>query len=196
MHLKRRRIKFLVILVVLAFSVLDHVGAFAKRTDDRSRYNGITAIIVNAIDGDTLDIGIPGSASDHIRIRLLGIDCPEIAHAPGASDAHFGREAADFVQEHMIDRTVRIALDPMRDPRDKYGRLLAYVYLEDSVEMLNESLLEEGLAYADPRFPHVFRHRFTELERRARRAKTGLWQNLNPQMMPSWRQSHEAADKQ
>ncbi|MBK8269168.1 MAG: thermonuclease family protein [Planctomycetes bacterium] len=187
MHLKRSRIKFLVILVVLVLSALDHVGAFAKRTDDRSRYNGITAIVVNAIDGDTLGIDIPDHPADRTRIRLLGIDCPEIAHAPGESDAHFGREAADFVQEHMIDQKVRIALDPTRNPRDKFGRLLAYVYLEDSVEMLNETLLVEGLAYADPRFPHVFRHRFTELERRARRAKVGLWQDLNPQMMPPWR---------
>jgi endonuclease YncB( thermonuclease family) len=90
----------------------------------------------------------------------------------------------------VLHKPVRIVLAPAKS-RDRYDRLLAYVYPPDSQSMLNEDILEHGLGYADTRFPHVWRERFVQLEARARRQKTGLWAEVRPEQMPEWRQRLE-----
>jgi len=183
-----RLIKFGAAAILVALIVADHAGLFAAHLgDDRTRYHGAVATIVYVTDGDTFDVDIPDRGKPKTRIRLWGVDCPEIAHNLDESDAWYGREAADFVQEHFDRRRVRLALDPNRSARDKYGRLLAYVYAADSGEMLNETLVTEGLAYADRRFEHIFRYRFTQLENRARKDHAGLWNGVEPRQMPAWR---------
>lgn len=172
---------------VVILSVLDHAGLFAHPESDQSRYNNAVATVIHVADGDTFDIDIPDGDASVTRIRLWGIDCPEIAHETGRSDGFYGRDAADFVQEHLEGRRIRIALDPNRPSRGKYGRLLAYAFLEDTDEMLNEVLLQEGLAYADRRFDHVFALRFRDLERRAVKARRGLWESVKASQMPAWR---------
>jgi micrococcal nuclease len=174
---------------VLAIVVADRAGLFTGAvTGDDTRYQNAVCTITYVSDGDTFDIDIPDGRKPKTRIRLWGVDCPEIAHGPDENDAWFGREAADFVQEHFEGRRVRIALDPNRSPRDKYGRLLAYVYADENGEMLNEQLVEAGLAYADQRFDHIFKHRFVQLEKRASKARNGLWEGLTLDRMPAWRQ--------
>ncbi len=184
----RRHSKSFAILLLTALSALDHAGAFGRPTDDdRTVYDGAVAIVIRVVDGDTLDISIPDRDSPTTRVRLWGIDAPEIAHANDQIDHHFGREAADFVEEHFMGRTIRLALDPNRPNRDKFGRLLAYIYTADSGEMLNALLVEEGLAYADPRFDHVMKHTFSTIEKRASKSRTGLWESVTPKDMPRWR---------
>ncbi|MCB9851840.1 MAG: thermonuclease family protein [Phycisphaerales bacterium] len=178
----------IVVAAVAILSVIDHAGLFGRQESDQSRYGNAVATVVHVADGDTFDIDIPDSDADVTRIRLWGVDCPEIAHRIGDADDWFGRDAADFVQEHLEGRRIRIALDPNRPTRGKYGRLLAYAYFEDTNEMLNEVLLQEGLAYADRRFDHIFALRFRDLEKRAAKAKRGLWESVEVSQMPSWRQ--------
>lgn len=176
------------VLLVATFSVLDHSEFLRPHGDDRARYHDSIATVTHVADGDTIDIDIPDADAPVTRIRLWGIDCPELAHDENRGDAWYAREASEFVQEHLEGRRVRIALDPNRPSRGKYGRLLAFVYLEDSGEMLNEVLLQEGFAYADRRFRHIFTLRFTDLERRAAKARRGLWEDVTTEQMPAWRQ--------
>jgi endonuclease YncB( thermonuclease family) len=75
--------------------------------------------------------------------------------------------------------------------RGKYGRLLAYVYLERGGRMFNEMLLEEGYAYADLRFRHHYYRQFKNVEKRARRAERGLWADVTLEQMPGWKQRFE-----
>ncbi|HPF37286.1 MAG TPA: thermonuclease family protein [Phycisphaerae bacterium] len=178
---------------ILSLSLADHSGLLGRHTGDLARYDGIVATVVHVADGDTFDIDIPDHNASVTRIRLWGVDCPEIAHGSGPTDAWFGREAADFAQEHLEGRRVRIALDPNRRTRGKYGRLLAFVYFEDTGEMFNEALLREGLAYADRRFDHIFELRFRDLEKRAATARRGLWDSVTTERMPAWRQRMQSA---
>ena len=189
----KRRLAIALVLALLTLSALDHVGLFGFRGSDRVRYDDAIATVVYVADGDTFDINMPDGRRATTRIRLWGVDCPEISHDAGEPDAHFGRESADFVQEHLTGRRVRIALDPNHTPRGKYGRLLAYVYFEDTGEMLNELLIEEGLAYADRRFKHALKHRFVKIEKRAMKQRVGLWETVKPEQMPAWRQRMDAA---
>lgn len=174
-------------------SALDHAGVFGYRGSDRACYQDAVAQVTYAADGDTLDVDLPDGDRRVTRIRLWGVDCPEISHHEGEPDAYFGREAAEFVRCEVVGRRVRIVLEPNRPPRDKYGRLLAYVYLVDDGRLLNELLIERGLAYADPRFDHVLKFRFGQLEKTISKQQTGLWAGVTPDKMPAWRQRREAA---
>ena len=81
---RRRRIRIIMACILVAvLSILDHAGVFGFRGDDRSRYDGAVATVTYAADGDTIDINMPDGRRSHTRIRLWGVDCPEIAHAPG-----------------------------------------------------------------------------------------------------------------
>jgi len=130
-----RRRHAIIVFVVIAFaglSIADHAGVFGAQGPDRTRYHGVIATVVHAADGDTLDVDIPDGRRNRTRIRLWGVDCPEIAHGKGEADAYFGPEAAAFVRAQVVGRRVKLVLDPIHPPRDKYGRLLAYVYLVDA----------------------------------------------------------------
>lgn len=187
--------------ITAALSVADHLGVFGTVGPDRQRYDRSIATISRVIDGDTFEIDMPDRNGEPTRVRLLGIDCPEIAHAPGEADAHGGREAVEWANAHVLSRRVRIVLDPTRPVRDKYGRLLAYLFLDDNESTtttpssepadtpisINQRLIETGHAYADGRFEHVHEFRFERAERLAMRAKRGLWRTVTDGDMPAWR---------
>ena len=72
-----------------------------------------------------------------------------------------------------------------RDTRDKFGRLLAYIHLDDGT-MLNRHLVEHGFAYADPRFPHPLKDEFLTLQERARSGSRGLWAGAKTSDLPDY----------
>jgi endonuclease YncB( thermonuclease family) len=161
----------------------------ASGASDHVRYHNQSFRCVRVVDGDTLDIEIPDRHRETTRIRLWGVDTPEVAK--GSRPAmFFGSEAEARTRELVEGRMVRVVLAPDKT-RGLYGRLLAYVYLPEGGEMLNELLLSEGLAYADRRFPHVWKNRFVNLESRARRDEVGLWADVKLEQMPDWRQRYE-----
>jgi micrococcal nuclease len=188
----RRILAAVLVLLLSGLSVLDHAGAFGHRGMDQDRYADAEAFVTHAVDGDTVDIDIPDGPSSVTRIRLWGVDCPEIAQG-GEADAWFGHHAAEYLRSQVVGQRVRLILEPHRPSRDKYGRLLAYVYLIDSGEMLNETLLDRGLAYADRRFEHVMKFLFEQREKRAAKTGVGLWKGITPEQMPTWRQRMDAA---
>jgi micrococcal nuclease len=155
---------------------------------DFARYHDKRFHVAKIVDGDTLDLAVPDG--DHLvtRVRLWGVDTPEIGGDNGP--AHFGPEARDFARRTLLGREVHVVLTA-EDTRDKYGRLLAFLQLDRGGIMFNELLIEQGFAYADPRFDHPYKERFTALEKRARREGLGLWAQLNPADMPAWRQRFE-----
>lgn len=157
--------------------------------EDFARYHDKAFRVVRVVDGDTLDIDAPDGAKSTTRIRLWGVDTPEIAHRRG-DDMYYGPEAARFAREMLDGRMIHVVLSPL-DTRGKYGRLLAYVLLERGGIMFNETLIEKGYAYADSRFAHHYKDQYKRTERRARRAGAGLWAKVTPKEMPAWRRRME-----
>ncbi len=141
------------------------------------------------VDGDTFDIDAPDGDKRVTRIRLWGVDTPEVGGG-GKGVRHFGPEASAFAKETLDGRRVHVVLSPLRS-RGKYGRLLAYVHVSRGGRMFNEMLLEEGYAYADLRFPHHYKKRFEGIEKRARKAGVGLWSEVTLDKMPAWKQRFE-----
>ena len=176
----------LLILVTLAAVVARlHLSAGA----DHDRYHNRVFRCVHVVDGDTIDIDSPDRPHRTTRIRLWGVDTPETARSP-QGEMYFGPEASAFTKSRVENVDVRIVLAPDQT-RDKYGRLLAYVYFGDPPRMLNEEIVSQGYGYADTRFPHAWRERFKQLEERARKKRAGLWAGVTLEQMPPWRQRYE-----
>lgn len=109
----------------------------AKAEAEKEKY-GVPATVTRVVDGDTLEISIDGKTED---VRLLLIDTPETVH-PSEPVQPFGPEASQFVKDTLEGKNVHVKVGT--EERDKYGRLLAYVYIDG--ETIQEKLLREGLA--------------------------------------------------
>jgi micrococcal nuclease len=140
----------------------------------------VQAEVVSHVDGDTVRVRIPGPPDglDVLEtIRLIGVDTPETVHPSRPVEA-FGREASEFTKSRLLGKTVYLAFD--WDLRDRYGRLLAYIYtLSDDAAptCFNALLIREGYGHAYTRFAFQFMEEFRALEGEARKEKLGLWGN-------------------
>lgn len=120
--------------------------------------------VTRVVDGDTIVVGDE-------RVRLIGIDTPESVQ-PGAPVECYARRASAFLERLVEGRRVRLELDA--EERDRYGRLLAYVYRDDL--FVNAELVRRGYASVAT-FPPNVRHveTFVRLQREARESGRGLW---------------------
>lgn len=197
---RRRRATILTLCALAAFVFIwfDHSSIRRKwqscpiteeqvKNCDFKKYHTKTFIVVNIVDGDTIDIDVPDGQDNHTRIRFWGIDTPETKH-PKTGVMYFGPEAADFTAKSALGKKVRVYLDEANQTRGKYGRVLAYVQLPNG-RFLNEVLLTEGFAYADSRFRHSFYHKYKQLEASAHRRKKGLWEKVTHEQLPKWRRN-------
>ena len=108
-------------------------------------------------------------------VRYIGVNAPEIPH-PTKGFAHGGRKAREVNRGLVGDRTVRLELDAQE--RDRYGRLLAYVWIPRPRRrvMANAELVRRGYAQVMTIPPNVrYWRRFVKLQREAREARRGLW---------------------
>ena len=179
-----------VVVITILAAVAERVAG-RRQGDDYTRYHDRTFTVINVVDGDTFDIDIPDGQYPTTRIRLWGVDTPEVAGSR-AGEMHFGPEASAFAKRTLSGKRVRIELSPTKT-RGLYGRLLAYGYRVSDGGSFNERLIETGHAYADWRFAHPLKRRYKMLEQRAQRRGAGLWANVKRQDMPAWRQRMEKA---
>jgi micrococcal nuclease len=140
-----------------------------------------TGILVDEVfDGDTIRVRAAASilapdgrplSGQHIR--LLGVDAPEIAHGTEPADC-WGPEAAEYARELVGGTFIRLDYDEANGVRDQFGRLLAYVILEDG-RVMNETLVRDGQARSFRRFQHRELIRYNALETEAKDERLGLW---------------------
>lgn len=127
------------------------------------------ARVIEVIDGDTIVVAFGDGSTD--TIRLLGVNTPETHHPTRAAEC-YGAQASAFTTRRLGGRLVRLEGDV--EPRDVYGRRLAYVLL--SGERFNDELLRRGYArllVIAPNRRHG--HELLEAELEARHAGRGLW---------------------
>ena len=126
--------------------------------------------VVRVVDGDTFIIDYKGKEE---RVRLIGIDTPESVHPNESKNTEEGIKTSNYTKERLEGKMVKIELDVQQ--RDKYGRILAYAYLDD--KMYNKELLELGYAKLATYPPNVkYVEEFTKIQEKARENKVGLWQ--------------------
>jgi micrococcal nuclease len=123
--------------------------------------------VIRVIDGDTI---VVNKENKEVKVRLIGIDCPE-------SNQPYGKEATAFTQKQITNCNKIVTLYQDGTLYDKYGRLLALVYLGCNVnepnKMLNVLLLHEGLATAQPKYRFSKQNKllFIETEKSAKRIR-------------------------
>lgn len=98
--------------------------------------------VIRVVDGDTLHVDVDGVDT---TVRLIGVDTPETVH-PTEPVGCFGPEASNFTKAAVGQGPVWLEYDPSQGQTDKYGRALAYVWLDDGATLLQEQLIAGGFA--------------------------------------------------
>lgn len=127
-------------------------------------------------DGDTVTINMNGTFE---RVRFIGVDTPE-TQDPRVSVQCFGKVASEFTKSLIGDNPIRLEADPSNTNRDRYNRLLRYVYLPDG-RLVNAEIIKQGYGFAYVLFPFEKLEEFREYERQAREQSLGLWSSCQIQ---------------
>ncbi len=190
-HRRRRRLRLgglLAGLITLAFAIVAQTspdtikrltpdpvekaaGVVTQKVEDAQP--GL-AQVTHVVDGDTIDVLIGGQKE---TVRFIGMDTPE-THDPRKPVQCFGEAAAAHTKTLLEGKNVRLEPDPADSDRDKYHRLLRYVYLPDGT-LVNAALIHDGYAFAYTIFPFTKLDDFRTLEADARQNNRGLWAGCN-----------------
>lgn len=157
-----------VAIVLLAGSALLAQGPL---TSESHRGRILVATVSRVVDGDTLRIST-GEA-----VRLIGVDTPETVD-PRKPVQRFGKEACAFTRRLAEGKTVRLEFEGA-SITDKYGRILAYVWLPDG-KLLNAEIIRQGYGHAYVQYPFARMEAFRALEKEAREKRRGLWADSAP----------------
>jgi micrococcal nuclease len=159
-----RRIAPFVLLVAVIVVLVTRGG------EERSHTGLGRAQVLRVVDGDTIRVRLGGHTE---RVRYIGVDTPESVK-PGAPVQCFAKRASAANAALVAGRSVRLVGDV--EQRDRYGRLLAYVYREPDGAFVNAELVRDGFARTMTIAPNVAHAReLAGLAREARRAGRGLW---------------------
>ncbi len=127
--------------------------------------------IIHIIDGDTIVVDRNGVTE---KVRLIGVNTPETVD-PRKKVECFGKEASRFVAGILTGISVSLEVDASQGDRDRYGRLLRYVYLPDDT-LLNKTIIAEGYGYEYTYgVPYRYVNEFKDAERTAQKLEKGLW---------------------
>jgi micrococcal nuclease len=156
-----------VVLVLLAGAY----GVTRGDDDGGASRDASTGRVVRAVDGDTIVVAVGGGREE--RVRYIGVDTPETVK-PGTPVQCFGKRASAYNHALVDGRAVRLVGDA--EARDRYGRLLAYVYRADDGLFVNAALVRGGYATTLTIAPNVAHAgELAALAAGARRAGRGLW---------------------
>ena len=127
------------------------------------------------VDGDTIGVNVNGKEE---KVRLVGVDTPE-THKPNTPVQCYGIAAAAFTKNSLTNQKFRLVSDSLSTDRDRYNRLLRYIYLTDGTNF-NEKLVKDGYAFYYPYFPFTQSDQFAADQATAISAHKGLWGNCSP----------------
>ena len=124
-------------------------------------------------DGDTFHITENGV---DVLVRALGVDTPESVNPDETKNTPEGKIASEYTKNLISGKQVWLEFD--KEQQDKYGRTLAYVWLDEAkTEMLQDRLLRDGMATCMPIKPNTkYQNRFAEIEEEAKKNNVGFWE--------------------
>jgi micrococcal nuclease len=147
------------------------VVVLVTRGGEERSHNGLgRAQVLRVVDGDTIRVRVDGHTE---RVRYIGVDTPESVK-PGTPVQCYAKRAAAANAALVAGRSVRLVGDV--EQRDRYGRLLAYVYREPDGAFVNARLVRDGYARTLTIAPNVAHApQFAQLAQAARSRGRGLW---------------------
>lgn len=133
--------------------------------------------VVKIEDGDTVTVDMNGSQE---RVRFIGVDTPE-TQDPRKPIQCFGHAATNFTRDLIGNNDVRLEADPLSANRDRYNRLLRYVYLPDG-RLVQAEIIKQGYGFAYLSFPFTKSEEFRVFGVQAREQSLGLWEQCDPKI--------------
>ncbi|MFA5004057.1 MAG: thermonuclease family protein [Candidatus Saccharimonadales bacterium] len=172
---RKHGVSLLVILAALFVALGQQFGWFGTVKKEVVTSQPGLYSIARFVDGDTISVNMNGKVE---TIRFIVVDTPE-THKPNTPVQCYGPAAAAYTKNTIGDQRVRLASDPESTNRDRYNRLLRYVYLPDG-RLLEAELLKNGYAFAYTQFPFTKSQEFIADQAAAKEANKGLWGNCKP----------------
>jgi micrococcal nuclease len=133
--------------------------------------------VASFIDGDTIAVNMNGNVE---TVRFIGVDTPE-THKPKTPVQCYGPDAAAYTKATIGNQRVRLQADPLDTNRDRYGRLLRYIYLPSGT-LLDEQLIQRGYGFAYLGFPFEKSSQFAADQAAAQASRAGLWGTCHPEV--------------
>lgn len=179
------RIGFKAVFTIAALALIAYFGwKYAlPKLEQKDLRDRSPATVTKVYDGDTFEADVEGKKE---KVRMLGIDTPEKMDSDKLDRdidrtkrdkqtiKKLGELASDYTTRLIGNKRVTLTRGNGDDDRDKYGRLLRYVYLDDGT-FVNKKIVEDGYANAYRRFKVSKQDELIEAESEARENKRGLW---------------------
>ncbi len=161
--------KNLLLALLLCLMIPRYCSAFFKKNTTLVREK---AVVYYVTDGDTVKVKIN---DENFIVRLIGIDTPETKD-PRKAVQCFGQEASAYTKKILLNQNIILESDSVSQNKDKYGRLLRYVFLSNGTNF-NHQLIAVGYAYEYTYQSQLYRYRddFKQAQKNARENKLGLW---------------------
>ncbi len=172
---KRQRVTLISAIVALIVVTAQHIGLIKTAQNNLEKSQPGLYTVVGFSDGDTITVDMNGKKE---KIRFIGVDTPE-THKPNAPVQCYGPAASAFTKNFIGNKQVRLESDALSTNRDRYDRLLRYVYLPDGT-LVNQRLIEGGFGFYYPYFPFEKSDKFDQAQQKARSENKGLWGNCKP----------------
>jgi micrococcal nuclease len=133
--------------------------------------NSTTVLVTKVVDGDTIEVFLNGKTE---KVRIIGINTPETVD-PRKPVECFGRQASDKAKSLLSNQTVRLESDPSQSNKDKYGRLLRHVFLNNETDF-GLQMIKEGYAYEYTYdVPYKYQTQYKDAQKEAESLKIGFW---------------------
>ncbi len=172
---RRGKIQWSVLTIVVFILLGQQWGWFDSASETLQNVQPGYYRVTKFDDGDTITVNMNGTNE---TIRFIGVDTPE-THDPRKAVQCFGYAAAVFTKNLIGENPVRLKADPLNTNRDRYNRLLRYVYLPDG-RLVNGEIIKQGYGFAYTSFPVEKAKEFLKYQRQARKENRGLWSKCEP----------------
>jgi micrococcal nuclease len=174
---RRGKITLASLIAALLIAFAQHQGWLSKASDSLGKNQPGLYSVTHFVDGDTITVDMNGKPE---KVRFIGVDTPE-THKPNTPVQCYGPAAAAFTKNFIGSNKVRLESDPLSTNRDRYDRLLRYVYLPDGT-LVNERLIQGGFGFYYPYFPFTKSAQFSAAQNTAKATNKGVWGNCTPTM--------------
>jgi micrococcal nuclease len=182
-HRKLRRL-LLTVSLALVLGLLQQKGYLQQFAQTAQEKQPGLYRVTSFTDGDTINVDMDGTTE---KVRFIGVDTPE-THDPRKTVQCFGQAAAAFTGDFIGANQVRLERDPQTTNRDRYNRLLRYVYLPNG-QLVNGEIIKQGYGFAYVYFPFTKMEEFKGYQAAAEKQGAGLWGKC-PTQTDSFGQSH------
>jgi micrococcal nuclease len=164
---QKKLAKFLVAIILSLVGLYFQAGEPKSNQPIQPGYYEVLSIA----DGDTITVDMEGKKE---KIRFIGVDTPEVAHNSGEVNQCYAQKAKAFTETSIDGKRVKLVADDKGSNRDRYGRLLRYVYNYQN-SPIDEQLVSEGYGFAVDGFTYSKKEQYLSLMNQAEQNRKGLW---------------------